>query len=288
VRLAFLLLTHKEPPLVGRLVHHLTESAHGQVLIHVDAARDISPFVKAAPRDAHVDFLWDRHRVTRGGFSMVRATLSGMRLLANQNSGWDYLVLLSGQHYPIKPIRHLRDYLARNEGKTHIEAFPFPVDAWPSGGLERVERWHFGELNPHGHVRCRLERLARLLPRRKAPGGVSFYAGSQWFAMHRDHVGLVLKSTEERTNLMSFFRFTDIPDEMFFQTILLNDLGAGAIVNEQLTYVDWTQSVKPALLTDSHFNRLAEGPEFFARKFDLSRLGLLERIDANLLARPCA
>jgi hypothetical protein len=74
---------------------------------------------------------------------------------------------------------------------------------------------------------------------------------------------------------MTFFKQSFIPDEIFYQTILLNatETERGKIINENLTFTHWDRpdELYPNPLDLDDLHRLNASSKLFARKFD-SRL----------------
>jgi hypothetical protein len=68
--------------------------------------------------------------------------------------------------------------------------------------------------------------------------------------------------------LIRFFKHVWIPDELFFQTIVMNSPLRDTIVNDDLRYVDWTRPTAPAILGRQDFDTLRNSGKLFARKFD--------------------
>lgn len=78
----------------------------------------------------------------------------------------------------------------------------------------------------------------------------------------------------------------DVPDEIFFQTILLNSSLASDIVNDDMRYIEWKDpnSGSPSVLDMNDFPGLANSPKLFARKFDEEvDVEILDRIDHEIL-----
>jgi hypothetical protein len=73
-----------------------------------------------------------------------------------------------------------------------------------------------------------------------------------------------------------FFRHVLIPDELFFQTIVMNSPLRDSVENENLRYLDWSREPAPAVLLESDLPALVSSHKLFARKFD-------ERIDSTIL-----
>ena len=90
---------------------------------------------------------------------------------------------------------------------------------------------------------------------------------------------------------MDFFRRVLIPDELFFQTILLNSPLRDRIVNDNLRYMDWSRPnvPLPAVLGTGDLPQLQQSPALFARKFDVTvDSAILDMIDERILGLTCA
>ena len=73
----------------------------------------------------------------------------------------------------------------------------------------------------------------------------------------------------ENPRFVTFFEHVLHPDEIFFQTILMNSDLRHTVVNDHLRYVDWTASPgHPAILTAADFGALIDSGKLLARKFD--------------------
>ena len=76
-----------------------------------------------------------------------------------------------------------------------------------------------------------------------------------------------------------------IPDELFFQTILVNSELRNRIVNDDLRYIRWSATGSgPEVLLVDDFDRLRHTESLFARKFDQGADGrILDLIEEHLL-----
>ena len=78
-----------------------------------------------------------------------------------------------------------------------------------------------------------------------------------------------------------------MPDEIFFQTILLNSPFQRMAVNDNLRYIEWPNpdSGSPVILCKGDFGKLISSPKLFARKFDVTvDADVLDLIDQEILA----
>jgi Core-2/I-Branching enzyme len=276
VRIAYVISAYKRPEHLTRLVRQLHSGPETTFLVHVDRKTD------AATSRAMVDGLADlegvgflpRHSCHWGGFGHVQASLKGIREVLRSGIEFDYVVVLSGQDYPIKPNAEIHGFLERGEGRSFLLYFPLPTENWSQGGLDRLHDWHLRYRGLHVHLPLR-----RRLPPHLRPWG----GGAYWMAS-RSAVLTIARFLESNPWYVRFFRHVHIPDELFFQTILLNSTEAERCVNYVLHYTEWSRTPAPAILTSEDYPRFADSPSLFARKFDPAvDGGVLDMIDEGLL-----
>ena len=142
VKLAYIISAYKLPDQLVRLVSKLnTDASH--FLIHVDEKTDEAVFrrMREPLRLPNIHFL-ERHRCYYGGFGHVKATLKGIDEIFRRRLPFDYVILLTGQDYPIKSNRQIDEFFLQQEGWSFMEYFRLPWDKWDYGGLNRIESWH--------------------------------------------------------------------------------------------------------------------------------------------------
>ena len=121
------------------------------------------------------------------------------------------------------------------------------------------------------------------------PGGASCLGcavgGSGYWCLSADVVAFVHRYVRDHPEFVSFFRRVFAPDELFFQTILVNSELRNRIVNDDLRYMRSTATgFGPEVLRVNEFDRLRDTESLFARKFDQGIDGrVLELIEQQLL-----
>lgn len=275
-QLAYVISAYKNLGQVARLTRRLlTESS--VVLVHVDrktdsrAYRELVSDVGALPAVT----LLDRHTCHWGGFGHVRATLKGIDALVRSGILFDHLVLLTGQDYPIKPIPEIEGFFADNRGRSFMGHSPLPSPHWsPRGGLDRIE---------YRHVRFR-DLHIRLPGRRDFPAGLQPHGGGAYWCLSRECIELVHRFVEDRGDVLRFFERVDIPDEIFFQTVVMSSELAGSVTDDNLRYIDWSRGPRPAVLGLPDLPALRSSTKLFARKFDVTMdPAVLDAVDRDLL-----
>jgi core-2/I-Branching enzyme len=238
-----------------------------EFFVHVDRRTPAELFEamrRAAADAADVAFV-PRHASAWGTFGHVKASLEGIRAALAAPSGLEYALLLTGQDYPLRTNAEIAGFLHDSEGRSFMEhePLPRPGDWWKAerGGLDRIERWHLHVGGRHLSVRGR----------RRLPAGLHPFGGSAHWTLSRACLEHVERVNADHPAVTRFFRFTRSPDELFFQTILLNSPLADTIVSADLRYTKWwPPSPHPEVLdrTDLDALRAARGRALFARKFD--------------------
>lgn len=276
MKVAYIVSAYKLPQQLVRLVRRL-DAPGVSFAIHVDRRSPDAVQAEAAVclRELpSVEFL-PRHRCHWGGFGHVRATLKGIDHLLAAGVDFDYLVLLTGQDYPLRPPAAIADFLERAGGRSFISNWPLPHAPWgPRGGLERIEDLHW--------IRGRRLHLSLAL-RRRLPGGLRPYGGSPYWCLARPAVEHVHEFVHENPAYVRFFEHVFVPDELFFQTILLGSGLAAGIVDDNLREIEWSRQPAPAILGAGDLDRLLASPKLFARKFDVTvDAGILDLLDRHL------
>jgi len=212
MRIAYVILAHQLPEQLVRLVCAL-DAPGARFLIHINRRSDDA--VQRAARlglaeRANVVFL-RRHKLYWGGFGHVQATLEGLDELYRSETDFDYVVLLTGQDYPIKPVAEIETTLARSDGRSFMA-----VDRLPGGwvdGMDRIRYRHWRKIGrPRGwHLRLPIAR--------RFPLGLEPWGGSSYWWLSRAAADHVRAFRAEHPSYTRFFRHVDVPDEIFFHTI---------------------------------------------------------------------
>jgi hypothetical protein len=209
--------------------------------------------------------------------------------------------LLSGMDYPIKTNNYINSFLKENFGKSFIEYQKFPVHDLNYQGHDRIEGYSYTlkktrqtyvpyRLKPKfsfiGHVLNIILLLWSIgKGKRKKPFYVKdFYYGSQWWILYKREVIFVLRYLEDNPDYLSFHKYSLIPDEIFFQTILLNNYSSDQenIVNRNYRFLIWKKDANhPQYLHIKDNKCILDSDALFARKFE-ENADILKIIDLKI------
>jgi core-2/I-Branching enzyme len=284
VTVAYIVLSHRNPDQVLRLVRVLREGPAARVLVRHDPRGPRLPAaeVEAAGGEAiedEIEFQW-------GGWSQLELIVACLREAVARHDP-DWALILSGQDYPLRPPAEIEADLdgSRIDGRV--------------GAVREVERSRPAQGQDEFYLRCRyrhytrpraMPRLpravrplayARDLPpllgvRRLAPAPLPFYASADWLTLGRRALETVLAASEDR-RLVRHFRRVAVPSESFFATVLLND-AALSIDRDHRRFAHFSRvgAPHPDTLTTEDYERVLASGADFARKFDAA-------VDAHVL-----
>jgi glycosyltransferase involved in cell wall biosynthesis len=260
---AYLILTHKKPYQVLRLVNALT-TENTYFIIHIDNKIDETPFRLSIGDRENIFFCKHRKTVNWAGFSQIEATMELIREMIVRIGFPDYVHLLSGQDFPIKSNECIFDYFEKNRGTNFIEYFSLPSDNW-NDGMERIRyKWYIDDV---GYAKA-TELVQKQKPHDFLPNIVP-YGGSTWWSLTGECVANIFNECNQGSQLYEFYKYTVSPDEMLFHTFLMNSEYKNTIKNYNLRKIDWSAKLPhPKTWQSEHFEELINSPRLFARKFD--------------------
>ena len=280
MRIAHIILVHKSPAQVSRLVKRLS---HPDVdcWLHIDGKSDITDF-RDILRMKNVYLTEPRVEVNWAGYNIVQAMLNGMRAILHSNGEYDYVNFLSGQDYPLQPPDRFLHYLNDHNGYEFIGNRPYDES---EQNVERMHKYHFtGGAFPG---RLLLQRAVNiLLPDRNFPYDFIIRKGPQWMTLTAEAVLYILKFVSENRRYRRYFKWVHAPDEFFFQTILYNSPFRARMRNQIFHHIDWSNGQKnPKTFTIEDSECLMASGQLFARKFDMSvDPRILDILDKRILA----
>lgn len=244
-KIAILLLVHKEPAQLERLLRRLDDERF-DFYIHIDAKSDINAFrgVESLVKASNVIWVKCRVKTYFNDFSLVEATCHTMEQAIDARVGYKYYVLLTGQDYPIKSNNTIYSTLMNNYPMSYIDMYG--VDEAFSKGVKWVE--HVGHNYFSQTIRKRLLNLVggkiyfssggkilkfwvviydkvmtlfRYSPRKKIKRLKYVYsAGSHFWILPDKAVEFILEKYKSDENVNKIFRHAAAPEESYFQTIL--------------------------------------------------------------------
>jgi hypothetical protein len=271
MNLGFIILAHNNPASIRRLTDILTSDGD-RVVIHFDSgasATDLSAVQQiASEKPSQIRVISKVHCVW-GEWSLVKAVLLAMREFKDRPNPPDYVHLMSGADFLIRPLVQLKEFLYKNPTLDFIECCDISKQAWVRGGLEEERFRFYFPLNFRTHRKA-FDRLVdwqrKHKIRRRMPLGLKPHMGSQWWTLRWSTCEKVMDFTAANPKVPRFFKTTWIPDESYFQTLIAKLVPHSEIANLQLMFHHLTPSGRPYVFYNDHLPIFRKIPHFFIRK----------------------
>lgn len=295
-----LILAHKNIDQLQRLCDRLNHD-NVRIILHLDKKMQITEVdIKKIERNPNVKILPKRHSCFLDEWSLVQATLDLLSYAKNLYSDQiAYFSLMSGQDYLLKPVDKFVTYLLENYPQPFIDCTPFNLGNWVYGKfthtklrvyarrLKRVTKirgWLYLSVLIERHLPHSLFIHDRMIQYR-----IPLYGGSAWWILPDIVVDEIFSFIENNKNFIELYKWTDTPEETFFQTVAMQSSISHMIScnlpyerrQNCLTYAHFERGDKeftghPYVLDVDDFGWLVELPSYIARKFD-------EKIDVSIL-----
>jgi hypothetical protein len=283
MRIAIMMLVHKNEQQVQRLINHLSNDF--DVYVHID--KNISLKIN----EINNAFVYKKYKTYWGSFNIVLAMLY---LLNNAFlKKYDRYIFISGQDLPLKSNSEIKDFF-RNNNFEYIELEKLPIKFWGgNGGLDRLTDYHMitGGIKKH-HLLSRLfnkifhknifieNYIYKVIMVKTKPRKIDylFYGGSQWTNYTNLCVSKIFEYLEFDKKYIRRYKWTNFSDEIFFQTIIAK-FNSLSIENYNLRYIDWENGPEyPKILREEDYEKIIASKALFARKFD-------ENVDNNIIEK---
>lgn len=273
---AYILQVHKNPNQVNKFIQQLISEGEADVYIHIDkkSYRGMIDKIISSP---HVKILEQSVSCEWGDISQVDATIMLLKEVIASKKPYDFVCLRSGQDLIVK--NGFKEFLINNENTIFINhrylneenSAQLKIN-WP-----KITRKRYTTAHPLRIYRKILldfySKGFNLFPNTNSwPKEYKLYKGSQWFTIPYSIAQYILDFLDANDWYYKFFVNTLVPDESFFQTLILNSPYKSKVVNSNLMFLNWGDSLSsrnsPLDLLKRDIPAIEESNQFFARKFD--------------------
>lgn len=270
MKIAYIIQAHKNFEQIRGLVKKLQGNIESKIdiYIHIDSkSKELKKkLLNFYIKNEDVIVLEETINVNWSGFSQVKATLLTLEKIIESEENYKYISLLSGECYPLKTAEEIYEALI----KTNFEYIEFEKNEKYNWRLEQY--CFFTEKNYNRKIYIKiLNKILKMLQnilfiRRKNFKNIIIYKGSQWFTLSRDAVKFILEKTYTE-NLIEKYKYTNCPDEHYFQNILCNSKFLNKIINNNLRYIEWDGKSSPKIFLKEDIKNIAKvSNKLFIRK----------------------
>lgn len=270
---AFLITAYKNFEALYELSSHLAKAAY--VYVHVDnASEEIGPSQMSMLNAIENCQAVKIFQIPWGGFTHVSAICKLIEL-AIANKDVAYVHMLTGEDMPVVSLEELDQRFMQD---THIYMDVIPSSAFTPQVVKRY-RYHnyFQNRNVKNPWLWKLQDITvsiqKMLGVHKTSIGEftedKLYKGLVYASMPKEVAEYVLTYCAEHTQFLKDLADCQIPEEFFFQTILMNSPYKEQISDAKVRYLNWEKGDggSPAYLDMSDYEAIKAGGYVFARKF---------------------
>lgn len=268
-----LILAHKNFIQLYHLIEYFSSECY--VFIHIDKKAKFLDFELQKLRELpQVKGIYQKYSVHWAGFSILKSELYLLsRAMEYPEIG--YFHLLSGQDYPIKPLKDFISFFSSTQ-KEYIHFTHLPNIKWESNTYKRFDYffpYDYLERTDEAKVKVLnfIKWQDKLKIRRRIPRQFEhLYGGSAWFSITRLGATTLLTYTKRHPSFYRRLKFTFCPEETYVTTVLVNLIESNRIENNNYRFIRWhyENGCSPANLGSEHIHFLHESTAFFARKFE--------------------
>ncbi|MFT4153083.1 beta-1,6-N-acetylglucosaminyltransferase [Parafilimonas sp.] len=278
MKIAFLILGHKNPKQLQMLLHALQHPAF-HFYVHIDKKADAGPFQYLSSLFSNVSFIKKRAKIYWAAFGTIQATLNGFNEIPLDD--YAYVNVISAQDFPLRPASEIYEYILKRKGTEFITCESIE-DEWPVA--PRVKRYHLINWRIPGRYRLG-DLLTYILPERKFPVNHTIVGRANWFTLTTKAIQYSLDFLKKNPAVIRYYKYCWGADEFIFSTILYNSSFKTNIA-ENLVYVKWNADkniAHPEILTIDDFDELVNSSKLFARKFDIEKEpSILKKLEAYI------
>ncbi|GIP51603.1 beta-1,6-N-acetylglucosaminyltransferase [Paenibacillus vini] len=271
MKIAYFIMAHHKPAMFLRLLNAIYAENH-IYLIHIDSSADAEIHELAnnlSQSNSNIRILPSRF-LSWGGWSLIQVELDALTYLLNWDSDWSYYINLSGQDFPLVRQIQLEQFLL---GKNSNYLTAKPINLEPN---QKKQMQAYYRIEDCGKIVNLGER--RPFEDYFSPE-IEPYYGSQWKMITRAFAEYAATS-HLSFEMQDYYRYTFIPDEAFFQTLLLNGDFKETHVNGNYRFINMQQFAtafqRPVVITMDYLQTIFQSDALFARKFD-------EDVDSSIL-----
>lgn len=299
IRIAHLILAHKDPQHVGRLARRL--SAFSDIFIHVDSRSNDYEFKNETRNLKNCNYVLERVHCPWGGWNAVIAEMKLLELTLNSGS-YDRIVFLQGADYPLKTDSEIFNFFLKNKNTEFVRACC----------CTGVDHSYF-------HEKCRyilfynkksilykiVNKITRLLRLKLRDGWIheddkkyQVYWGSAQWAITNKCAEYILDFYKNHTIFNKWFLRAFPSDELYVPTVVMNSKFTNSTTTggpepskpgltnwRNLHYFEYLPSFIK-VFTERDFIDLSSKKELYLRKVNSYKSGrLLDMLDENNIVK---
>lgn len=250
IKIAYLLMCHKNADQVNNLIDVLLNNESASVFVHVDKRSDIFDKIKVRDRL----FLLSNRLICRWGrIDQVNVMKNLIDYAYNVNPNFDYYQFVSGECFPIKSVEYINNYLEERNGYSFIDINELHGKNSPYYYRSTINfsQFYLNNLVTKNFFIKTIKKIELTIKKAYKNNtqrqNFDYHFGSSWVTLNKNLIEYIIKE-------YNFQHFIDLPensfcfDECVFQTIAMNSPLKDKVINHCLTYVNFNDAINASYL----------------------------------------
>lgn len=281
---AIIITAYTDKEQLIKLIDQLCQDFY--VFVHIDKK---SRFNLNEYKHSKTVFIYSRWKINWGSFNHLKAILFLLKKALKRTKA-ERFHIISGQDYPILSNEEIKRYFEINKKLNFIDIVKVSDDEslnfrfktfWFTDWINHPRDWDFFSNN-------RIKRLYKFQIKkrvdRKRIGTYSIndlYKGLVYSSLTREGVRCCLRNNVDRILFLIGLKFCLIPEEFYFQTLLMNSNLKDTLNNNNLRYTDWSfrDEVSPCVLDEQDYNKVLNSKAIFMRKISGKSNKLIQMLE---------
>ncbi len=299
MRIAHIILCHRDPVHIGRLSKRL--SKFSDVFIHVDKRINIDQFLKEIDGVENIHFLKKRYKCGWESYNVINATIELLSSALNTNY-YERLVFLQGADYPFRTDAEIIRYFEENREVEFIRGCKCSDSEIPYFHKKQYGRYITEHTRVLGWFNQTIDYIFEKNPKAKPFLGYAktvnqkydIYWGSAQFAITGELAKYFVDFHKKHFFFNLQFRFRFPVDELYFTTIFYgspfsgkNKCGvdkceAALVSHRNLHYFEYPRQIRIWKEDDYEYLINHVTDELYIRKVDSEQsVKLLDKLDSQ-------
>lgn len=251
----------------------------GDVFIHVDKKSHIPEKIKDVFCSLSNVTVISRYKIYWGSYKHILAVLELMSKAA-EKGGYDFYHILAGNTFLSSSYDNFDNFFFLHKDENFMEIIP--VD---DRIRARYEYYYFLHLYDGKSERGKklTERILRIQKKFNIKNTSRSFSYRGYFYCHinKSFAEYTLDFIKNNGKYIKSLKTCNIPEEFFFQNILMNSVYKDSLKNDHLIFDRWTgTNGSPEELTEKDFDEIINSGKLFCRKIGKSSEKLVDKLDA--------
>ncbi len=264
----FCITAYKEFDYLISLVQQLVDE-ECFVYVHIDKKTANDDISNKLNNISHTTAI-SEYRIPWGGIQHVEAIISLIKLACKDHKEDFYLHVITGQDCLCKKKSELKNFFCEGNDKNYMSCSDKEDSHFRFKVFYRNDILNYK--SPFGKLLTKVFYVIQriLFINRKPPFNYKIHKGMVYVSITKTFSNYIVSflGSKEGSKFFSWLKWTFVPEEFFFQTILMNSTFSNTCVSNNFRFALWKEKhgSQPGILDENDYETIKLSNYFFARK----------------------